>query len=205
MTVPIGMDANMEPPSLKSLLGPERAYPAVVELRASAGGDTETGFGCQLGLARDALCLAARKLTQKNDVEDLVQDALARALAFRDKYDPARPLLPWLRRILVHLHFDRLRARRLSTTEVLDHQTASEPEPPAFESAEQLSFLLAQLDEPGRTLLARYHQQGDSIETLSKEFDMPAGTVKSHLHRARRQLAERYTLGPGATLERRSL
>jgi RNA polymerase sigma-70 factor, ECF subfamily len=161
-------------------------------------------FEAQLGMARAALCLAARKLTQAHNVEDLVQDALARALAFRATYDPTRPLLPWLRRILVHLHFDRLRARRLPTTEALDHQAASEPEPPAFESAEQLRFLLAQLDEPGRTLLARFHQQGDSIECLSQAFDMPAGTIKSHLHRARRQLAERFTLGPGATLERRS-
>lgn len=159
------------------------------------------GWTRELGAAREALCVTARRLTRTDDVDDLVQDTLARALVFRARYDPARPLLPWLRRILVNLHFDRLRRPR-TEREVLSEEPAG-PADGRFERGEEIDFLFDQLGEPGRTLLRRFHQGGESIEELARTYAMPTGTIKSHLHRARRQLAERFTLGPDATVLRR--
>ena len=157
----------------------------------------------QLALLRAPLCAAARKLVAAADVEDLVQDTFARALAHRERYDPSRPPLPWLRRILVHLHFDRLRQRAARpATQALPDPGATPT--PHLDQREQLEYLFDQLEEPGRTLLRRFHQGGESITSLSADLGMPSGTVKSHLHRARRELARRFTLGPDATVQRRT-
>lgn len=194
--------------------------PAAEAGRPDAAATDQPLTAAAIGAAREPLCAMARRLTGRADVDDLVQDTLARALAFSHRFDPRRPLLPWLRRILVNQHFDRLRRAHLEP-EAFGQGAACEATPgdapPRPEAAqpcgerrsrdehEQIEFLLAQLGEPGRTLLRRFHQGGERIDELAEAFDMPAGTVKSHLHRARRQLAEQFRLGSDDTVLRRPL
>jgi len=40
-----------------------------------------------------------------------------------------------------------------------------------------------------RDVLVRFHRHGHSIDEISTALHLPSGTVKSHLHRARRKLA----------------
>jgi RNA polymerase sigma-70 factor (ECF subfamily) len=114
-------------------------------------------------------------------------------------------VLPWLRRILLHRQIDGLRraARGVATADVepdhLGHQHAI-----PMDATDEVQHLLSGLGEPERSLLWRFHHEGASISQLSREHDLPSGTIKSHLHRARRLLARRFRLGPGAVLERRS-
>ena len=42
-----------------------------------------------------------------------------------------------------------------------------------------------------REVVERFHRDGQSVATIGSELGLPEGTVKSHLHRARRRLAAR--------------
>ena len=53
---------------------------------------------------------------------------------------------------------------------------------------------LLKLSEAQRTAMVLFHQQELSIEEIARVMEMPVGTIKSHLHRAR--AAMRKTLGP---------
>ena len=43
---------------------------------------------------------------------------------------------------------------------------------------------------PQREIVLLFHQQGWSVQQISKELSMPEGTIKSHLFRARRRMLE---------------
>lgn len=166
-------------------------------------------FAEAVAQTRPSLLAAARRLCRGSeaDAEDLVHDALARALRSQGSYDPARPLVPWMRRALLRLHIDRLRASAThlaSAAAPLEGQQATCDRQAKAEAVEQVRLLLDALGEPERSILLRFHQNGESIRELSSALSLPQGTIKSHLHRARQTLAARFTLGPGATLERRT-
>jgi len=64
--------------------------------------------------------------------------------------------------------------------------------PPAAEAGvgESVEALLMPLAAVERDVLLRFHRDGRSVREIARALGMPEGTVKSHLHRARRRLAE---------------
>ncbi len=48
---------------------------------------------------------------------------------------------------------------------------------------------LAELPPPYRRVLALFYLENKSYDEVSAMLDLPAGTVKTYLHRARKQLA----------------
>lgn len=135
------------------------------------------------------------------DHEDLVQDTLARALIFQANFDKDRPLVPWLKRMLLRLFLDH-RKRALASP---SYKRPGQSTPPAEElsgdskptshghrdDVEEAEFLLAQLEDPERTILDRFYRGGQSVAEIGLALGLPPGTVKSHLHRARLRLRER--------------
>ncbi len=59
---------------------------------------------------------------------------------------------------------------------------------PATEEREELEALLRRLKPIEREVLLRFHRDEASVEEIARQLAMPAGTVKSHLHRARARL-----------------
>ena len=163
----------------------------------------EPGLPDRLAEARPGLEAYARRLMPAGhsahaahlDYEDLIQDTLARALVWGSNFDSERPLLPWLKRTLLRVFLDH-KKRALAAAE-LASELASEAvletpgSLPHIDACEQVDFLLAQLDEPERGVMERFHRHEQSIAQIAAALDLPVGTVKSHLHRARRRLAER--------------
>lgn len=122
--------------------------------------------------------------------DDLAQEVVARALRYRASYDPARALWPWLMRVAERvLHDQRSRHQRQPTP-------VAEFDPPApraqdrGETVEEIATLLARLRPIERDVLVRFHQRGQSVQEIAAALAIPEGTVKSHLSRARRRLAE---------------
>jgi len=59
-----------------------------------------------------------------------------------------------------------------------------------LEMRDRLEKAIAQLPEQYRVLIAAHHLQGVQYEALAESLGIPLGTVKTHLHRAKRRLRE---------------
>jgi RNA polymerase sigma-70 factor, ECF subfamily len=126
------------------------------------------------------------------DAEDLAQEVLARALRYRDSFDAATEVAPWLRRIALRVWIDqRRRAERNPVREGLPAELDREGRDCAFEARDEIARALAVLSAVEREIFRRFHGQGLSVREIADALAMPENTVKSHLHRARRALADR--------------
>lgn len=139
--------------------------------------------------------LARRRGVPGEEPDDLAQEVVARALRYRERFDPRRALWPWLRRLAERVQSDRRAAgaRRQAPLSAL----AQTPEEPLargsvgeqVEQRDELERLLAPLSAIEREVLVRFHQRAQSVRAIAAELALPEGTVKSHLSRARRTLA----------------
>jgi len=126
------------------------------------------------------------------DLDDLVQESLARALRYGSSFDDRRALWPWLKRTAFRVFLDQRNAARLAFeegSEGLSEAPARDGDGVA--QREEVSHLLASLPAIEREVLTRFHREGRSVREIAAELGSPEGTIKSHLHRARRRLAAR--------------
>jgi RNA polymerase sigma-70 factor (ECF subfamily) len=128
------------------------------------------------------------------ELDDLAQAALERALRYRKSYDPARPLGAWLRTIALRVVLDQRAARVRDAASAPSNELAAR-EDATVEHRDELARVLAPLSDVERDVLVRFHGRGETVQELALALQLPEGTVKSHLHRARRKLAERGRTG----------
>ena len=145
-----------------------------------------------------ALALAYRTLGRWDQAEDVVQEAFLRVHKAVPRYRTEAKFTTWLYRIVHNLCLNRLPGlrRELLQTEPLEEVLAnpSPSLPEHFEAQEQVAFLHAELDrlpEKYRLVLTLRYLQHLSYDEIAVALDMPMGTVKTHIHRARRLLVER--------------
>jgi RNA polymerase sigma-70 factor (ECF subfamily) len=135
------------------------------------------------------------------DAQDAAQEAFIRAYGNLDQLrDPGR-FAPWLRRVTFGVSMDWLRARRPELFRALDGRVDLDrleipdfrPGPPAVaESRELARAVLHGIDSLPpryRVPLTMFHLDGLSYQKVADFLDIPLGTAKSLIHRARRKLA----------------
>jgi RNA polymerase sigma-70 factor (ECF subfamily) len=128
---------------------------------------------------------------RRGEVDDLVQETMARVLRLRASYDPERPLGPWLRTTALRLLIDhRRKVADGAISLAADVEAGARSD--GAEQHENVERMLASLEGVEREVLARFHVRGQSIAAIAAVLGLPQGTVKSHLHRARRKLAGRF-------------
>jgi RNA polymerase sigma-70 factor (ECF subfamily) len=116
-----------------------------------------------------------------------------RAFVHFERFDPERPVLPWLIAIARRLCLDLLR-RRTVTARVETMPVSAPPTPgPEHEASlrEQLSRLdraLADLSEGPREAIILFHIEEMSYRDIAAALEVPMGTVMTWLHRGRAQL-----------------
>jgi len=113
--------------------------------------------------------------------EEIAQETFARAFAALDRFDAARPLGPWLRRIAVNRTIDELRRER--GLELVDPQFAE----PAYEEAlpdDTTIEAVRALDPDRRAVVVLRFWLDWSLEQIAEAIDVPVGTVSSRLTRA---------------------
>ena len=59
-----------------------------------------------------------------------------------------------------------------------------------MELRDRLEKAIAQLPEPQRLLIAAHYLEGVQYEALAESMNIPLGTVKTHLYRAKKRLRE---------------
>ena len=169
------------------------------ELVARARRGDETAFE-QLVLRhqRYAFNLAYRVIGNYAEAEDVTQEAFVRAWRGLPGFRGQARFATWLYRIVYNLCLNRLpRLRReLLQAEPLEEAVVDlAPAPPdVFEVQERLAFLheeLNRLPAKYRLVLTLRYLQDLSYAEIAAALDVPMGTVKTHLHRARQLLTER--------------
>jgi len=151
----------------------------------------------------------ARSLTRDDqDADDVVQDALVRAIERSATYQPERRRRPWLLAI-VHNVF--LSAKRREAAEARRNgrfaETMVDRIDPAQEEHARLAEIardFAALPDAHRAVLHLIGVEGLSYQEAAAALDVPLGTVMSRLWRARAALRrdekERQQHGPGLRL-----
>ena len=142
--------------------------------------------------------LAYRFTGTRHDAEDLVQEL---CLRLYDRLDVLRALespRPWLARALHNLFVDEARRARRSPVQAVGElpEVASEAAGPDRQAAaaltlERIAAALEHLPPEQRAVLAWHDIEGYTLEELADSHDLPLGTLKSRLHRARAALKDR--------------
>jgi len=145
-----------------------------------------------------SLCL--RMLRRREDAEDVTQDVFLRTFRSLHRWDCERPLTPWLVAIAANRCRTALdRRSRIPTVSTVSEQPAV-ARSAAVELAEELELALRQLRPEYRRCFELFYLQELSVVEVAAQLTVPHGTVKTWLHRARKELAdhlERRGVTPG--------
>ena len=130
--------------------------------------------------------------TDLAEAQDVVQEAFARALARPGGLADVDSPEAWLRTVAVNVVRRRWRRRKLLDTILLRDRplTRTVETAPGPERAD-LRQALAGLPAPFRQVVILHYFADLPVDEISTLLDIPAGTVKSRLSRARAALAER--------------
>ena len=156
---------------------------------------------------RPVFSLVFRMVRDRELAEDLSQDSFIKVLNHIDRYSPEFKFSSWLFKIANNVAIDHLRRRRIDTTSIdgSPHaSTAAEVESSALQiESEQENALdelaskelgsaievaIARLRPEYRACIMLRHVEGRAYEEIAATLDLPLGTVKTYIHRARHEL-----------------
>ena len=137
-------------------------------------------------------------LGSADGADDVVQIALERAWRAQRTYDEARPFRPWFLRIVANTARNDRRARgrraALARRVAVDERSGAGPTPEddALAAGDRALVLAALNRLPGsdREVLALRYVEGLSEADVGAVLDVPVGTVKSRLSRAKGRLRD---------------
>ncbi len=150
-------------------------------------------FEARLAFHRPRLQRAAMGLYgDREAAADAAQETLTRAWAARARFDPRRPLYPWLSTILRNLARDGRAKRRPVLGLDADRVLAGDPGPLAAlaraEGEARLHAALQTVSEAHREILVMRHFEELAYAEIADLLQVPEGTVMSRLYRARKAL-----------------
>jgi RNA polymerase sigma factor (sigma-70 family) len=149
-----------------------------------------------------------RIVHQREDAEDLCQETFLRVHRYLPQYRFESALKTWIGRIAYSVALRYMERRRLPTMECNTEGSPTDIIEDALDieaasiSAQLVSLMLdavEALPPLERTLITLYHVEELSIGSMSEITQLPSGTVKSHLFRARAKLRAKLTTTLGET------
>ncbi len=146
-----------------------------------------------------------RIVRKPEDAEDLMIETFAKAFDHLEQYSIEYAFSTWLFKIASNTCIDFLRKKRIDKvslenenakiTDSLNFSTGSNPETEFIKSqrARQMQQLVSNMDETfSRVISLRYFKEF-SYEEISAELNIPVGTIKVQLHRAKRILQDKFS------------
>lgn len=134
------------------------------------------------------------------DARDAVQEAFVQAFLKLDTFHRSSAFYTWLYRIAFNVAVSHRRRRRptlsveyareASGLEPADHGNNPTEKLERNECCGQVRHAISQLSDEHRTVLVLREIDGCCYETIAEILEVPIGTVRSRLHRARLQLRE---------------
>lgn len=153
---------------------------------------------------RPILSLVVRMVRDPALAEDLTQEVFIKAYRKLHTYDPRRKLSSWLFKVAHNATIDHLRRQRLRTVpleattadgeeswEVLETPAEKGPDRryEGAETAAAIDAALGRMRPRYREILLLRFREGLAYHEIAEVLGIAMGTVKVHLHRARKQLA----------------
>lgn len=150
--------------------------------------------------------LAYRLSGNRNDAEDLTQEAYYRAYRGFKEYEGDRPFENWIFRIVTRLFLDLMRNRRRRVQavsydapvrtdsdeslsyEIPDQKSSADSRMMTGAVSEDLETALNRLKPEQRLLVMLADVEGMPYQEIADMIGVPVGTVRSRLHRAHKQL-----------------
>jgi RNA polymerase sigma-70 factor (ECF subfamily) len=142
--------------------------------------------------------LAVRTLRDRTEAEDATQEAFLKAYRALATFRPGAKFSTWIFTICYRLCCDRIaKRRRISGDELPDR--ADPAAGPALlaernDEARRLRAAIDGLPEKYRAVITLYHLQGKQYDEIATVLNLPLGTVKTHLFRAKEQLRKVLTV-----------
>jgi len=145
-----------------------------------------------------------RVLGSPDDASEVLQDAFVQAYTKLETFRGSSQFYTWMYRVALNLACSHRRKnkrrrdeqsveqiRELSGVEPVDHSLPPEQTALRVEQAELVQAALLEISEEHRDILVLREMEDCSYEAIAEILDLPVGTVRSRLFRARLQLKER--------------
>lgn len=158
---------------------------------------------------RPVFSLIYRIVRDRELAEDLTQETFIKVLNAIDRYKPQFKFSSWIFKIANNAAIDQLRRKELDTLslegrpdattqdrlEATAIQVGDSGESPleeveARELGSAIERAIAQLRPEYRACIILRHVEGRPYDEIAKILDLPLGTVKTYIHRARAELQE---------------
>jgi len=182
-----------------------------IQLIARARTGDERAFRALLDkYERPVFSICMRMVRDREEATDLAQESFIKVFSMLDRYNPSYAFSSWLFKITSNLCIDFLRKRRIETFpmdqpidgekgEISRQYESPAPDPDAVlgrkQTMERLNEAIENLPEHYRIMLILRHQENLSYEEIAATLDIPLGTVKARIHRAREMLKTRLEEG----------
>lgn len=171
-------------------------------IRRLQSGDL-SALGALFEMFKDVVFRTALAITRdERAAEDILQECFVRLHRYAASVDPERPLKPWLYRATVNLSYDWFSKKTVQQPldEVLEwlsgfQNVLSAPDHKA-EERELIGMVrdvIAELPPLHRATVVLFYMENLTVEEVADVMDLPAGTVKSRLHHARKRLRDALT------------
>jgi RNA polymerase sigma-70 factor (ECF subfamily) len=152
--------------------------------------------------SRQAYALAYRLTGNAAEAEDLVQDTYIRAFRFFHRYDQSLSFTSWLYRIMANTHIDTMRRKVRFKLTSIDQTGANgtttwdfaDPEPTAEKAmldgavGDKIQDALNAMTPEFRTAVVLADVEGMAYEEIADAMNTSVGTVRSRIHRGRKQI-----------------
>lgn len=181
------------------------ATPSDSELVVATLRGSQEAFGTLVRrYERPIVGLVLRMVRNRAIAEELAQEVFVKAYSRLEMYDQGRKFSSWLFKIAHNATIDHLRRRHVPTVPLetpdeqsellgtLADETGVGPEGDTLrhELAQALELAVAELRPEYREVVVLRFHQGCSYREIAEITGLPLGTVKTHLHRSRKRLAE---------------
>lgn len=130
-------------------------------------------------------------LNDEEDINDAIQETLINAYNKIDTLKNKKYIETWITRILINKCYDIIDKNKVHERKVQKAiDTYSNYETDNFEERTIVQKAVSQIDEDLKLIVIMYYYNQFSVKEISKIMDIPSGTVKSKLSRARTKLYE---------------
>ena len=158
---------------------------------------------------RPVFSLIYRMVRDREKAEDLAQETFVKVFNHIDSFNPKYKFSSWIFKIASNLTIDAIRKKDLDTVSLDGSRNASTPDevdatritvesrdenPEEFleakELGEEIERAIGELRPEYRTAILLRHVEGRPYEEIADIMNVPLGTVKTYIHRARGELRE---------------